>query len=260
MAVTLDDYDAALTAGDLPRLVALFKADAARGTQPDARGDPLLHRALGFRRGLDRGGAITALLAAGADPRIRNARGDTALHRAAYADCADCVAGLLKAGADANAPGNRGNRPLHDCDAPALPLLLAAGADPMARNDAGRVPLHGNPNLDERLLAPGVNVVDESGLTPLHVAAFEGDFARVDWLLAHGADAKRRSTAGYSNAGSFDPAEFAAPSPYDFPPGQRAYDLARFRYEETKWSSGSKYLMVMERLDRLTPRRSLFRR
>lgn len=260
MAATLDDYDAALTAGDLPRLVALFKADEARGTQRDARGDPLLHRTLAFRRGLDRGGAIAALLAAGADPRVRNVRGDTALHRAAYADCADCVAGLLKAGADPNASGHAGNRPLHYCDAPALPLLLAAGADPSARADSGRVPLHGNPNRDERLLAPGVNVVDESGLTPLHVAAFDGEVERVDWLLAHGADATRLSTARYSNAGAFDPAEFAAPAPYDFPPGQRAYDLARFRYEATKWSTGSKYLMVMERLDKLTPRRSLFRR
>ena len=47
--------------------------------------------------------AIAALIAAGADPNAGNAAGNTALHYAAHADCADAVRTLLSAGAASGA-------------------------------------------------------------------------------------------------------------------------------------------------------------
>lgn len=43
--------------------------------------------------------AIAALIAAGADPNVGNAAGNTALHYPAHADCADAVRTLLSPGA-----------------------------------------------------------------------------------------------------------------------------------------------------------------
>ena len=148
---------------------------------------------------------------------------------------------------------------MHLCDAVSIASLLNAGADTRALDEEGATPLHSNRNPESRLLAPGVNVRDSFGFTPLHRAAWAGDYERIDWLLANGADASLESTARYSNAASFDPKAFDD-TRFDFPPGQRAYDLARYWYEEKKWSTGTRYHMVMERLDKHTPRRGLFRR
>lgn len=258
MAADIPDYEAALAANDLQRITRMVKADGAHA--PRGRdGKSVLHLATEWRKGTDRPAAIAALLAAGADPNVRDDRDSTPLHRASYGDCAQCVAVLLEAGAEASARNARGVTPLHVCDAQSIALLLHAGADPRARDEEGATPLHLNRNPEPRLLAPGVDARDDFGFTPLHRAALAGDYERIEWLLANGADASIESTARYSNAASFDPKVFDD-TRFDFPPGQRAYDLARHGYEEKKWSTGTPYRMVMERLDKHTPRRGLFRR
>lgn len=258
MAADIQDYETALAAGDVERLGAMFRADGAQA--PRGRdGKSVLHLATQWRRDTNRPAAIAALLAAGADPNARDDRGNAPLHHAAYGDCAACVSALLEAGAEVSARNAKGMTPLHFCDAEAIRLLLDAGADPLARDEQGQTPLHSNRNPEPRLLAPGVNAKDHFGFTPLHRAALAGEVERIDWLLANGADAGIESTARYSNAATFDPKAFDD-TRFDFPPGQRAYDLARYEYEQKKWSTGTGYLMVMERLDKHTPRRGLFRR
>lgn len=78
-------------------------------------------------------GAITALIAGGADVNAADSRGFTALHEAVGAGCTDCVSLLLKAGAAVNALAPFKQTALHmagqSACIPALRVLLAAGAD-----------------------------------------------------------------------------------------------------------------------------------
>jgi len=114
----------------------------------NASGDTLLHRAVetGMRH------LLQALLAAGADPRVRAKDGETALHLAA----------------------------LHP--EPAFTdLLLAAGADPRVRNTDGESPLHwaalsGHIVVVQRLVARGADarMKNSKGLTARDYALSQG--------------------------------------------------------------------------------------
>mgnify|MGYP001608523018 CR=1 FL=1 len=110
VAADIQEYEAALAANDHPRVAAMVSADGAQA--PRGRdGKSVLHLATEWREGTDRPAAIAALLAAGADPNVRDDRGSTPLHRAAYGDCADCVSALLKAGAEVSARNAKASRP-----------------------------------------------------------------------------------------------------------------------------------------------------
>lgn len=107
-------------------------------------------------------------------------------------DCAGCVQALLAAGADARVRLPDGQTLLHEAGPSTVPLLIAAGLDPAARDTQGNVPLHRV--WHPALLAVGVDVTNDAGLTPLHAAALADQLARVDALLAAGADPARRTT------------------------------------------------------------------
>ncbi|MEZ5595347.1 MAG: ankyrin repeat domain-containing protein [Pseudomonadales bacterium] len=167
-----------------------------------------------------------------------------------------------------------------------MPLLLNAGADPVAcRLDGGtplasgcpgsRNPATGGrrrsagarsgrkgtaaygPSRRRRLAAAGVDVRDTYGLTPLHHAALTGNLDQVDWLLANGANPALESTAVY--AYSEDAPGDAWHSTHNFDVGTRAYDIARWQHRRTRFNT-SRYTAVLERLDRVTPRRGWFSR
>ena len=213
-----------------PALAALLEGGADVHAR-DVRGNTPLH--LTWRdRSPDYGhgpasfspveGAAPELLEAGADPSVRNDRGEAASpascrnwHLQVFArgafprswpypfpadfsstpvDYAKC----LMAGADVSARDVGGHTVLHHAarfaDTSTISLLLAAGADANARTRDGSTPLHlaaveENTAVATALLERGVDidVADNSGTTPLHLAARAGNVAMVNTLLEAGA-------------------------------------------------------------------------
>ena len=108
---------------DLLGLAAFFQAQAAAEVPFD---------------GLPR---IEKLLAAGANPEIRDPQGNPALHHAVELNDLEATELLLQYGAHPDARGREGARPLHFAKTNEIAeLLLAYGASADARNDAGELP------------------------------------------------------------------------------------------------------------------------
>jgi len=255
-AVEIEAYRQVLKAGDEAGLARLLARDD--GKPPLAsRGETVLHLATSHNHADNRPRLIEVLLAAGVAMDARDQAGNTALHWAAGFGCVACVPLLLNAGADPVARRLDGGTPLHRAAPEAATLLLAAGADPLVRDQDGRVPLHTAYRGVDGLLVAGVDVRDNYGLTPLHHAALTGNLDQVDWLLANGANPALESTAVY--AYSEDAPGDAWHSTHNFDVGTRAYDIARWQHRRTRFNT-SRYTAVLERLDRVTPRRGWFSR
>ena len=154
------------------------------------------------------GGAVRALLDAGADADVRQPDGATALHWAAHWDDAAMARLLVQAGAGVDAANAYGVTPLSlaaaNASAGMVELLLAAGADPNAARDSGETPLMraastGSVAAVAALLAVGaaVDAADPAGgQTPLMLAASGRHPDVVAALIARGADVEARSRLG----------------------------------------------------------------
>jgi ankyrin repeat protein len=85
---------------------------------------------------------ISFLLGKGADPNIRDAKGETPLQVAANFGFAEGVDILIKGGAKVDEPSSTGETPLisavHRRDVPMMRLLLVAGANPDRADSSGR--------------------------------------------------------------------------------------------------------------------------
>ena len=126
--------------------------------------------------------AAEFLLANGADPRLRDASGNTPLHRGFRWTSLDSetvlelVALLVNAGGNVNARNENGRTPMHDASNSALNALLAHGADINAQDEDGNTRLH---------LASGCEFVSCHFASELIIA-----------LLDAGADATIRNAQG----------------------------------------------------------------
>ena len=151
--------------------------------------------------------AVLALLANGADPRLRDAEGRTALHGAALSGNPNIAAMLLDAGANIDALDTQGMSALAmACRAgnwtlAAFLLEHGASVDP----ESGEPPLIGACAIGEddiagaRLLLKHrarVDALDRLGRSALMAAALEGHTALTRVLLAAGADARRADRNG----------------------------------------------------------------
>lgn len=155
-------------------------------------------------------GCLDELLRAGCLVDIATRRGDTALHLAAEAGCAENIEILLDHGANPSLRNRRAQTALHlAARAHSLEsveaLLKRGGSDPNAEDNDGRTPLHvalGRSTLafdvSEALVARNadVNKPDKYGYTPLHVAALNELSQSVDILIQHGADLSARTKGG----------------------------------------------------------------
>ena len=155
---------------------------------------------------------VQLLLEAGADPSARDDDGLTPLHRGAVNNNPVVTLHLLAAGADPNAPDNQGYTPLHYSAAQSgngrvVARLLAGGADPLAESNDGRTPLHSA--LRYAAARSVISVLVQAGaadnLTPLQLAALQGDSDAVASLLADGADPNLADGYGWT------PLHFAVP-------------------------------------------------
>jgi ankyrin repeat protein len=162
---------------------------------------------------------VRALIKAGANVKLKNQFGTSALTEAAIIGSAPIIDVLLKAGADPNFKNSDGETPLmaaaRSGKVDAAKALLAAGADinaketwggqtaimwAAAQSQADMVKFlaskdaslndHGKINQWERKIIqePRPKDMNKGGFTPLHYAAREGCVACVQNLLAAGAD------------------------------------------------------------------------
>ncbi len=118
-----------------PDLVKMMMQAGADPHLKDCRGNPLLHVAIeSGRRDL-----MTLLIKLGADPGATNAAGETTIHLALRQGWIDAIPKLASAGADPNAPGPDGRTLLEQAVAEGNPeraaLLLSIGADPNQRQN-----------------------------------------------------------------------------------------------------------------------------
>ena len=155
---------------------------------------------------------VRLLLQAGADPNAPNDSGLTPLHAGAWNSNPMVVSHLLDSRADLNARENDGYTALHYAAAQSgngrvVKLLLDRGADPLAESNDGRTPLHSA--LSYRAEPSVVSTMLDAGagerLTPLQLAALQGDAMALERLLADGADPHETDRYGWG------PVHFAVP-------------------------------------------------
>ena len=160
-------------------------------------------------RAVERDDRDTALklLQSGADPRIGDVDGTTALHWAAHVGDAQLARALLKAGANPGEQNDYGSTPMSaaaEVGATAvIKELLEAHADVESPNGEGQTALMlaartGRVDAAELLLERGAKVESREawgGQTALMWAAAQGQPQMVRLLIAHGADVNARGIA-----------------------------------------------------------------
>lgn len=135
------------------------------------------------------------LLEAGADPRVKDAEGDTPLHVVAQHADRGAVAAFLDAGVPIDLRDREGNTPLHRAardgytDAErTVKLLLDRGADPMLRNKQGQTALDVATEDCAKVILKRIGTPLSAKAKALLVAVVANDAKKVAAALAGGAN------------------------------------------------------------------------
>ena len=203
-----DEWVRAITRHDLPVIERLLSRNSQYVNKSTKDGKT----ALMLAAGAGREELVGKLLAAGADVNKANTRGGTALMYAATHGDPKTVKALLSRGAKVNAKADNGWTALTLAAAKGyeaiVKQLLEAGADANIADIYGWTPLMRAADGDRvgvvRVMLADkslrLNVGDEQGETALHHAAARGAFEIARLLIAHGADAQAKDTAGRTPA------------------------------------------------------------
>jgi ankyrin repeat protein len=137
------------------------------------------------------------LIARGADIEIRDAEGNTPLMDAVMAGYSPAAERLVDMGADPNTRNSQGDTPLHLAVSSErddlVNMLLSWGAPIHARNSQGLTPFrialsHSPERVSALLTKDRIQVADDNGSSPLHIAISEGaNSATVRAIIAQGA-------------------------------------------------------------------------
>lgn len=189
-----------------PELVAVLLKDA-HGLAVDLRGPdgmtPVHQAILAGQPDL-----LALLLRRSVQPMTPFGEGNVPpLHLAVSADSASCLTLLLEGVASATTARDRlGRTALHVAvmeDRPAMvSMLVDRSADMLARDHLGRTPLHwacllGRPECGQLVCSEGaLGAVDDSGSTPLFLAAEAGRETMVGWMLDKGANPSAAASDG----------------------------------------------------------------
>ncbi|KAJ6126631.1 hypothetical protein N7523_002243 [Penicillium sp. IBT 18751x] len=186
----------------------------AAGVNPDIRGPRWGTRtALLLAISQHHTAIVRNLLAHGANPNFMDNVKHGPLETAILNDCGkDMIQMLVDYGADINLKGYSGRTPLFTAviagKSTSVAFLLARGADVHVRESKdGRTPLHfaaetaGSFDVVKMLVNVGsdVNCLTESGMSPLHKAAYARLTDNVQALLDCGADVNLRTPAGQND-------------------------------------------------------------
>lgn len=149
---------------------------------------------------------VEDILAAGADPRLVDKHGQSALHHAAR-NCQTPTMIVLARRLAETQPDSDGKTPLHiaasACDTAASiePLITLQNIN--AKDNRGRTPLWyaaamGNTDVVQHLIARGASVdaTDDDLVSPLHLAAESANDALLQILVVNGADRLRKTRSG----------------------------------------------------------------
>lgn len=159
-------------------------------------GESALHLAVAF----DRPQMAEILIESGADPELRNRRGQTPVHMAR----GNTLDLLLQFGVDSGVHDGLGATPLHHARRETALMLIDQGVDIEARDRAGGTPLlraveRGDFEVVQLLVDYGadVNVSDvRRGATAVHRAVARRDLDLIRYLLSQGAYINARDRYG----------------------------------------------------------------
>jgi len=142
--------------------------------------------------------SMQRLAAAKADPLTRNTRGDTPLHLAVGMDRADIAEMLLKMNVSIHARNNRNITPYQLSISISQQLVSALLTNDRVNvpDDSGNSPLHialrekASPQIMKTIISKGarINSVDSNGKTPLRLAVDLNQFENISSLSEAGAD------------------------------------------------------------------------
>ncbi|HEX8915285.1 MAG TPA: ankyrin repeat domain-containing protein [Humisphaera sp.] len=207
--------------GGHQEVAELLIASGARVDVQGTLGETPLYWAAVF----DRKDVAELLIARGANVTATDRRGRTPLHAAAESDARATAVVLLAQGADAKAQDEAGATPLHAAVAACRKTLAelgdahekpadgdaagdatpAAGRDSSAREAARQTAINRGRDMVRLLVEKGadVNASTRSGVTPLHLAAWDETRPLAELLVSLGAardakDTKARTPADYA--------------------------------------------------------------
>jgi ankyrin repeat protein len=142
------------------------------------------------------------LVEKGADVNAKDVHGWQPIHRAAFFGRDEIVTLFLSKGVDVNAKDNTGKTPLHVTRTASMArLLLSHGAEVnvTTTKDASlhKTDFDGESVIELFVsLNPDEQLPLETGVTPLHLAAANGNKDLVSVLLDHGADTAAKTKKG----------------------------------------------------------------